>query len=84
LSYIDFRHITPIRPEVFESVTRVASMTELGVGLLWARVFTYFSGKYVEDLACPKCGHSLTLVEGLEAAAAKKASVQDAAGGRQS
>jgi hypothetical protein len=63
-SYADFRFLTPLKPELFENVTRLASMTDFGLARLWAKAYTYFSGRAIpEKLRCPHCGEASALEE---------------------
>lgn len=67
-SMIDLRFITPLKPVMFERVTRIASMTDFGQMLLSAKVFTYFSGRALPaELTCPKCKGKSSFVEMLGA-----------------
>jgi len=72
--YVDMRFLTPVKPEVFKAVRRLASLSDRGVAVLWAKIFTYFSGKPIPPaLACPTCGNSHSLKEYLDASNQPKA-----------
>jgi len=63
-SYVDFRHLTPLKPQLFEKVARVVSVSDLGQAYLWAKVFTYFSARaFPAEVACPKCGGKFSLAD---------------------
>jgi hypothetical protein len=65
-SKIDLRFITPVRPTLFHDVVRVASLTDFGVAVLWAKVFSFFSGRSLERLTCPACKEVRSLDQFLE------------------
>ena len=63
-SYADFKFLTPLKPDLFESmeVKRLASATDLGQAYLWGKVFTYFSGRPLPGrIPCPHCGAPFSL-----------------------
>lgn len=63
-SYADFRFLTPLKPELFEQVKRIASLTDLGQAYLWAKTYTYFSGRALPaQLACPHCERTFSLAD---------------------
>ena len=43
--YINFLYLTPLKPDLFDQVSRIASLTDLGQALVQAKVFTFFSGE---------------------------------------
>lgn len=59
---VDLTYLTPLKPQVFTSAVRIASMSDLGVAVLSAKVFTYFSGLTVPtSLRCPGCSAAFRL-----------------------
>jgi hypothetical protein len=58
-SYIDLRHIIPIRYSLLEA-RRVASMTDVGRAALMAHLFTFLTSMKVPD-ACTNCGSPVAL-----------------------
>jgi hypothetical protein len=62
----DFRFLTPVKPEALEGVTRLASISDSGQRILWAKVLTYFSGKELpHSVTCPHCAKTFPSVEAL-------------------
>lgn len=58
-SYVDLRHIIPIRYSLLES-RRSASMTDLGRAALMAHLFTFLTSMKVPE-ACTSCGSPVAL-----------------------
>jgi hypothetical protein len=63
-AYVDLRYLTPLKPDHFEGMVRLASLSDAAVRRLWAKIFTFFSGVLLpEALTCPKCAAGFTMAE---------------------
>jgi len=69
--FADMRYLTPVKPEVFQGVRRIASLSDRAVGVLWGKVFTYFSGKDLQAITCPSCGKAHSFSDFLRASSAR-------------
>lgn len=55
-SYADLRFITPVKPNLFGSTKRLASLTDHGQSIVWAKLLTFFSGRVLPaSMRCPHC-----------------------------
>lgn len=54
-SFVDFRHVTALSPDVVRSAKRLASLSDTGKKALYLRFIQWLTRWQLADLQCPNC-----------------------------